>query len=634
MIFRNRIPQHIFGLFQCFGVGLALLSITRVLFFIFNISAFSHWKFTDFFAGIWFDSITLGIYFIPLYGLTLLPLPWRGYSLYRFLHATLFCVTISVLLFLNLMDIEYFAFTSKRSTADLFAVVAAGNDVNQLLFTFLSDFWLIILLFVGLLFISIRFYLKKIRRGESTFKTANSKFYISNSVYFLLLTPLLLIIGRGGLGYRPVGVLTATRFTAVENTAIVLNTPFTIIKSMRKEGLKNPNYFTSRAELYNHFSTRRNLIGSTQLPEGTNVMVLILESFGNEWLGKKKNKVGYTPFLDSLIEHSLYFPNAFANGKKSIEAVPAIFAGIPSLMDNPYITSQYGTNRIETLITQLKKRGYSSAFFHGATNGSMKFNEFSELAGFEKYIGRDEYNNEAHADATWGILDEYFNPWTAKQMSKMQEPFVTGLFTLSSHHPYFVPEKWRKLLPKEKESMAQSIAYGDLSLKLFFEEAKKQDWFKRTLFVILADHTPAGTSIFYQHRLGMYGIPIAFYHPQGLIKPRIDKQLMDQIDIYPTLMDWLTDEESVYSFGQSIEDKKENTAIYYLEGTYYYLKNDYAITFAQNKARNLYNYKKDTMLYLDSVTFYPKLKEEMETELKAIIQVYNEDLISNQTRLK
>jgi len=630
----KKIPQHILGLFQCFGIGLLLLSLTRLLFFFFNINAFSNWQFTDFLAGVWFDCITLGIYFIPLYGLTLLPIPWRGYKLYKVLHASLFVLTITVLLFFNLMDIEYFAFTSKRSTSDLFDVLGAGNDINQLLTTFIKDFWLLILFFIGFLFLGIRLYLKKIALGESTFTNIKPRFFITNTLYFLVLTPLLLIVGRGGLGYRPAGVLTATRFTVVENTAIVLNTPFTIIKSLSKEGIKNPNYFKSQEELYAYFTTTKKLNSTTKLPENTNVMVIILESFGNEWLGKKENKVGYTPFLDSLLDHSLYFPNAFANGKKSIEAVPAIFGGIPSLMDNPYITSQYGTNKIETLITQLKKRGYSSAFYHGATNGSMKFNEFSELAGFDQYVGRTEYNNENHADATWGILDEYFNPWTAKQVSTISEPFIAGLFTLSSHHPYFVPKEWKNKLPKEAEPMSQSIAYGDVSLKLFFEEAKKHEWFNRTLFVLLADHTPAGTSIFYQHRLGMYGIPIAFYHPKSLIEPSISSQLIDQADIYPTLMDWLTNETEMYAFGQSVDAKEENTAIYYLEGTYYYLKHDYLMTFAQNEAQNLYNYKTDTMLYYDSISFFPKLKNEMELELKAMIQVYSQDLISNQMTLK
>ena len=185
-------------------------------------------------------------------------------------------------------------------------------------------------------------------------------------------------------------------------------------------------------------------------------MVIILESFGNEWLGLKSG-TKFSPFLDSLSTVSLYFSNGFANGKKSIEAIPAIFAGIPSLMDEPYITSSYGTNNIKGLPALLAEKGYSSAFFHGATNGSMKFDEFSKILGFQSYIGRSEYNNEDHSDHKWGILDEYFLPWTAQKMtSVLKEPFVAGLFTLSSHHPYYIPDKYQKVLPNGPEKICKS----------------------------------------------------------------------------------------------------------------------------------------------------------------------------------
>ena len=172
-------------------------------------------------------------------------------------------------------------------------------------------------------------------------------------------------------------------------------------------------------------------------------MVLIVESFGNEWVGAAGAKKSFTPFLDSLTTESLYFKNGIANGKKSIEAVPSIFASLPSLLEIPYISSQYGNNRIEGLPRILKKEGYTSAFFHGATNGSMKFNGFAAQAGFDHYYGRTEYNNEKHYDGSWGILDEYFNPWTARKLSTLKQPFLASLFTLSSHHPFYIPPHMR-----------------------------------------------------------------------------------------------------------------------------------------------------------------------------------------------
>ena len=213
---------------------------------------------------------------------------------------------------------------------------------------------------------------------------------------------------------KPVGIIEVSQFTRPENSALVLNTPFTMLKSYGKERLEVKNYFPENVErtIFNPIQTS---VPQHILPDGTNVMIIMLESFGNEFVGAFNGGKSYTPFFDSLISQSLTFEYGIANGKKSIEAVPAIIASIPSLMDNPYISSPYGNNKIGSLASILKEHGYSTAFYHGATNGSMRFNSFAAQAGYEHYFGRFEYNNDKHFDKTWGILDEYFNPWTAKK---------------------------------------------------------------------------------------------------------------------------------------------------------------------------------------------------------------------------
>ncbi|WP_205677777.1 LTA synthase family protein [Brumimicrobium salinarum] len=442
---------------------------------------------------------------------------------------------------------------------------------------------------------------------------------------------LLFILGRGGLGYRPADMLTASQLTSPQNSSLVSNTPLSIIKTIGKASLVEANFFPDNSDkIYTpiHKGSQKH-----QLRENLNVMVIIMESFGNEWIGKKTGQP-YTPFLDSLLDQSLYFENAFANGKKSIEAVPAIFASIPSLLDNPYISSPYGTNSIEALPKLLGEVGYSSAFYHGATNGSMKFDVFTAHLGFDQYIGRKEYNNEKHTDATWGVLDEYFMPWTAKSITKdLKEPFMAGLFTLSSHHPYFVPEEHRSVLPKGEHPMAQSIAYADMSLQLFFEAAKEEPWYDNTVFVICADHTPAGTSMRYMQRIGMYQIPIAFYDPQGELQAKTANQLFNHIDIMPTVLDLIGYNKPVYSFGNSYFSNNEPFAVNYIENSHLFFKGDYMLNFVKDEATGLYNYKSDTLMYHDSLAYFPQLKDDMEQELKGIIQRYNHDLIHNTMRL-
>lgn len=608
------------------GITLLMMTITRLIFLFANFNAFKSIGLSDLLAGVWMDAITIGIFFIPFYAFSLLPLPFYSKKGYQLFLKIIFHITNTVIIAFNLIDVEYYKFTAKRSTSDLFSMVSTGNDMSQLLTTFILDFWWLILVFGLLIFVSNWLYNKTKRKEVAK---AQLHFDILN---FFVISAILFVIGRGGLGYRPADMLTASQLSSPQNTSLVSNTPLSIIKTIGKASLLEVNFFPENSkEIYTpiHKGSKKH-----QLRENMNVMVIIMESFGNEWLGKKNGK-NYTPFLDSLLDHSLYFDNAFANGKKSIEAVPAIFAGIPSLLDNPYISSHYGTNSISALPQLLKEKGYSSAFYHGATNGSMKFDVFTAHLGFDYYFGRKEYNNEEHCDATWGVLDEYFMPWTAKSITTdLKEPFLASLFTLSSHHPYFVPEEHRDHLPDGSHPMAKSVAYADMSLRMFFKEAKKQPWYKNTVFVICADHTPAGTTTRYMQRIGMYEIPIAFYDPQGQIYPEVNSELFNHIDIMPTLLDMVGYNKDVYSFGNSYYKKNVPFSVNYIENSHLYFEGDYMLNFLHDKATGLYNYKIDSLMYYDSLSYYPELKMEMENRLKGIIQRYNHDLIHNTMKIK
>lgn len=631
MRFFEKIPIYLRNFIQQMLFVWVAMSFTRGLFHLLNSQAFSNVTFYDYFIGAWFDLITLSLIFLPYALIYLLPFSptIRQAKWYRFSCSFLF-VTITLLAIgLNLMDIEYFKYTSKRSTADLLAILTAGSDLKQLITTFITDFWYIILIFILLVIGVVKLYF----RWSNEKQTQHQPLWKGIMVYLLALATMV-FIGRGGIVFKPVGVLDVSRFVQSSKTALVLNTPFTMLKSIGSEGLEKVNYYPSIAATERYFNPIKTSHPQGILPKNTNVVVLILESFGKEFIGYYTREKSYTPFLDSLLGESLVFDAGFANGKKSIEAVPSIFASIPSLQDNPYISSQYNSNRIVGLPELLKKHGYESAFYHGATNGSMRFDAFADYIGFDHYIGRKEYNNEKHTDATWGVLDEYFNPWTARQISKLKEPFLASLFTLSSHHPYFVPEHRKKDVINGPQPLCASISYGDLSLRLFFEEARKQPWFNNTVFFICADHTPGTETPFYNLQTQLYQIPMAIYHPRGkLEKGRVHK-IFQQVDIYPTVLDLVNIEEKYYSFGNSLFDTSERFSISYLEGNYFFFENDKMLIFSKNQARNLYDFtaKKESMVDIRS-----KNRQELvqaTAKLKAIIQRYNHDLIENKTSIR
>lgn len=622
----DTLVPNLLVLIKRLGIFLLCFQLTRLVFLFANWSNFNHVVFSDFLASIWLDFITISLLAFPFIFFSLIPFRFREHSWYQIFLKILFHIFNSIFIALNLIDVVYFSYTQKRSTADLFAIVGGGDDFAQQIGSFFKDFWLLLVAFSAFMLLSI-WLNKKIKKISTPFS------FIREFLVFLFALAFFILIGRGGFQLKPIGPIDASTFTRVENSALILNTPFTMVKSFNLASLEEKNYFDLKTEL-KYFNPIQHSNPQNLFKEKPNVVIIILESFGNEWVGAAGAEKSFTPFLDSLAEESLYFKNGIANGKKSIEAVPSIVSSIPSLLDNPYISSKYGTNKINSLATILSNQSYETAFFHGATNGSMRFDAFASQAGFDHYFGRKEYNNDEHFDKTWGILDEYFNPWVAKKCSDFKKPFFACLFTLSSHHPYFIPKHMRGKLRKGPQEICQSIHYGDYSLKKFFTEAKKQTWYNNTIFVICADHTSSTNSEIYNQRTEMYKIPILFFTPNKNIEAKKESVVFQQIDILPTLLDLLNLNSEYYAFGKSYYDKSRNEeAITYIEGTYHYFTSKHMMTFSNDKVRNFYNIQilqKDTP---DSLKYYNSKVKIYENRLKAIIQRYHRDLIMNQNQV-
>jgi len=157
-------------------------------------------------------------------------------------------------------------------------------------------------------------------------------------------------------------------------------------------------------------------------------------------------------------------------------------------MNNSIISSSYSINKVKALPVILEENGYNTSFFHGAFNGSQNFDKYCKQAGFNKYYGKNEYVGPEAFDGKWGVFDEEFLQFFAKEISTFKEPFFTTLFTISSHAPYVIPEKYKNKFPKGKNELHETIAYTDYALKQFFNTAKKQPWYNNTIFIITADN--------------------------------------------------------------------------------------------------------------------------------------------------
>jgi phosphoglycerol transferase MdoB-like AlkP superfamily enzyme len=167
----------------------------------------------------------------------------------------------------------------------------------------------------------------------------------------------------------------------------------------------------------------------------------------------------------------------------------------------------------------LKCKGYGSAFFHGGINSSMGFSAFAAQAGFDKYYGKDEYNNDRDYDGIWGIWDEEFLQFFAEKLNDMPQPFCTAVFTLSSHHPFKLPQRHESRFPEGSDPLTKCISYTDYALRRFFETAQTQSWYANTLFVITADHASHPLHAEYETSVGQMSVPIIYFAPNGVLVP-------------------------------------------------------------------------------------------------------------------
>lgn len=584
-------------------------------------------------GGLLFDISAIVYINLVFIFFSIVPFQFRYNNTYQKVLKYLFLVTNGFAIAINCADFVYYRFVLKRATSDIFQTFEHESNIGKLLIKFQFDYWPVVLFAFFLIFLMILIY-NKIRLR----KPASGNRYVSFA-FNLLLVPvialLVIVAARGGYRHstRPITISNAARF--VDNprdAAIVLNTPFSLIRTYGKKSLVRYSFFSEEKlnELYDpHYVPPRDKPFRNE-----NVVVIILESFAREYIGclnrdlEEGKYKGYSPFLDSLINVSLTFDVSLANGKKSIDAMPSIFASVPSL-ETPYTISHYANNNINGLPGLLKKKGYYSAFFHGAPNGSMGFDSFSKMAGFDAYFGLDQYPDEKDFDGMWGVWDEPFLKFFCRKLGTFRQPFLASVFTISSHHPFKVPEKYKNRFSKGPAPILEVVGYTDFALNEFFREASLQPWFANTLFVITADHTNESVHKEFQNNFGSYCIPIIFYKP-GSDLHGIRSRIAQQIDIMPSVLSYLNYDGEYIAFGNNLFDDSRKSFAFNTSGsTYQLFMEDHLLEMVDNKTVGFYNFKTDIYLEKNSAGKNEQLQEQMETKLRAIIQSYNNRLIDN-----
>lgn len=524
-------------------------------------------------------SYTLLLFFI----ISILPFSERIYNSkpYRWIMFLSYIIPVASVLAINMGDVVYFHYTLKRCSTEEIAFAENGNTL-RLMLQFMWENMTLVVIFIVMVTVIIWGYRIGFRTQDVVrlpqhpeqygsrwkFRTQYLKSLLALVGIRLLFLLFVAYYAFGGIrgSYtsleRPMSLTNAMYYTMSPNKAfMILSNPFCIVQTI-SSSIEVPSYFEEE-EIDDIYSTSHypedyhsEMFGRYK---GYNVVIFILEGFSAEHsahlLPELHSGKGYTPNLDRLMQDGLTFTQCYANGLVSRAAVSAIWCSMPSFGDKVFMLRQQSIAPTCSLPYLLDKAGYTTSFFSGAEKDSMGFGSYAHTVGIKNLFSMEDYilaRTDDDYDGYWGIWDEPFMDYMGEVLSQQQQPLFASIFTITSHHPYNVPSHLATTLPKGTTRAHQSIAYTDRAVGQFMDKYRDEPWFQKTLFVFVADHVASErmaersqTSPGLNHIVGF------LYTPDGSLRGSYD-HTVSQIDIMPTLLGLLGNDEPYFGFGRDI----------------------------------------------------------------------------------
>ncbi len=620
----ERFHKPIF-LFKLLGICLLFLFVHRVIFLWMFHAQFNDVPFIEFvkafLIGMLTDAISC-IYFLLPTWLVLLFFNIE-HKITRRIALGWFFIGFMIACTLNLSDLGYFPVTKKRMGAELLDMLP---EIPSLMGAYLKAYWYLFFLLV--LFFSSAFWI--IKKQLEKYKNIQEQGIRHKGINIFIVLIAFFSIMRGGYGARPFTPFDIPSMVDPKLQWLASNTPFQFLHTLENTTIKIENYYNeSEAEKLIGFEKR---FVSKEFKK-KNIVFIILESFCSERVGLFNPAVkAYTPFMDSLFSNARTYEYGMANGRMTIDALPSVLTGIPSLMEKNYCYSTYNNNSVHSISYLLQQEGYHTAFYYGGLKTTFGFENFMNINFSKNYMDQDDYSSD-YENAAWGVDDHLFLPFVADELSQLPQPFCASLLTLSLHHPFPVPEPYKTMLDTIKNPIKKSLKYTDLSLQLFFNKIRHASWFKNSIIAICADHTSDGLGYYEGNPINAFSIPISFLVPGDTSFNNIQKQSMSQIDMIPTVLEYLGYNKPFMCLGNSTLSKQHPTVQYGGNGMYLIFDYPYQLEFDNTKqlVTKFLKYNTDrtcTPLPIDGI--HKKKTDDLTAFLKAYIQVFSYRINKNQ----
>ncbi|MCT7505793.1 LTA synthase family protein [Aliarcobacter cryaerophilus] len=607
-------------LFKVYILFVTLFFTGRVFFYILYFDRLDDISISEsllsFVYGLRMDTIVISIILvIPTILLTISP-KFSSKYISKFLKFYILAF-ICIALFIESASFPFFAEYDLRPNYLFIEYLEYPQEVTSLLF---KDYKLEFIFASILIFIASKFYLNSnFIRFENIFEQN----YISR---FLLLLPILLVLFlgiRSSFGHRPVNISDALYSTNRVINEITKNSLHSLgyayysnkksetdISKYGKMNIDDAYKYASKAIGVDFKDKNRPFYREVKThlekKEQKNLVIFIQESMGAQFTGFAGNQ-NLTPNLDKLASENISFTNLFSNGTRSVRGLAALTSGTLPINGVEVIKRNKSQQDYFTIASLLKPYGYKSSFIYG---GEARFDNMKSWYlgnGFDEVIEQKDYENPIFT-STWGVSDEDL---VIKANEKFKshyankENFVSVMFSSSNHMPFELPEgkiEFEKNIPKA--SVENAIKYADFAIGKFFELAKKEAYFKNTVFVVISDHNVRvyGDQIV---PIDMFQIPAVIISDN--IPPQIFSRLTSQSDVLATALDLIGIDLSYPILGNSIfKDNKKDINLMLFDEIYAYRKEDKVAILVPNMPIKTYLYKDKKLIEIEEDSLLEK----------------------------
>ena len=628
---------HIISTAKTYLVALTVFSVFRLILFITELGRIDdNTPLRDilgaFIMGLRFDIVISGyIMALPYLALTILTI--GGWNL-RMLRRVIFYFIIigfGSSFLVCAADIPYFNQFFSRFSITAFEWINQSPDFVISMILEEPSYWLSIIPFGIFLFL---FY----KALQIIWADIDNLVHIKGEIVTQILISVF-FLGLMFLGVRgrieeksPIRIGTAYVFDNAFLNQLGLNPNFTFIRSYldskkpenkaiqlipNEQAVKNvQKYLKIKNTIGNSPIARKVTTDSIEYPK-YNIVLVIMESMSAEKMTRHGNAKKLTPFLDQLTNEGLYFENTYTAGIHTFNGIFSTLFSFPALfrqhpMKNSSMLTYNGISHA------LKQHGYNNIYFTTHDGQFDNAEGFLRANHFDSVISKENYPSEK-IHTTLGVSDDYLFEYSIpiiNKLSKKTNPFFVTFMTASDHGPYYIPEYFS---PKSSEVKDQIVEYADWSLKKFVDLAKKEPWYKNTLFVFIADHgSPIDGT--YEMPLSYNHTPLIFYNPNIIKTSKVSSSIAGQIDVFPTTMGLLNLSYTNNTLGIDLLKEERPYIFFNGDDKYGIIDKKWLLIVRDDNTSKLYKYQtKDTK---DHSKEHPEIVDKMKNYAVSNLQTY------------